>query len=122
MDISVSRQPGEPLAMHGVTLTTRWVLFFVLVSISMSALGVPAWADTSSIFSSVQSKTSDIFTNVRNILMVVGALGVLGLAASAFFGHFKWSWAVSLLGGLALIAFVSQIITYFGLTAPSTGQ
>ncbi len=108
--------------MHGVTLTTRWVLFFVLVSISMSALGVPAWADTSSIFSSVQSKTSDIFTNVRNILMVVGALGVLGLAASAFFGHFKWSWAVSLLGGLALIAFVSQIITYFGLTAPSTGQ
>jgi hypothetical protein len=51
--------------------------------------------------------------------MVVGALGVLGLAASAFFGHFKWSWAVSLLGGLALIAFVGQIITYFGLTAPA---
>jgi len=82
-----------------------------------------AQTGSSDIFSSVQSKTSDIFTNVRNILMVVGALGVLGLAASAFFGHFKWSWAVSLLGGLALIAFVSQIITYFGLTAPtSTGQ
>ncbi len=113
--------------MHGITLTSRstarWVLFFVLVAVSMSMLGTPAWAQTSTtFFGSVQNKTSDIFTNVRNILMVVGALGVLGLAASAFFGHFKWSWAVSLLGGLALIAFVSQLITYFGLTAPSTGQ
>jgi hypothetical protein len=71
-------------------------------------------------FSSVNSKTQDIFTNVRNILMVVGAIGVLGLAAMAFFGHFKWSWAISLLGGLALIAFVSQLISYFGLTAPIT--
>ena len=96
----------------------RFALFLVLV---MVLPGLPAWADTSTnFFSSVQSKTSDIFTNVRNILMVVGALGVLGLAASAFFGHFKWSWAVSLLGGLALVAFVSQVITYFGLTAPTT--
>lgn len=110
--------------MYGSTLTARWVLFFVLVAISMSVLGIPAWADgtTTTVFNSVQTKTNDIFTNVRNILMVVGALGVLGLAASAFFGHFKWSWAVSLLGGLALIAFVSQIITYFGLTAPTPGQ
>ena len=99
----------------------RWGLFFILLAISMVIIGGDAWAQSSStdVFSSVQSKTSDIFTNVRNILMVVGALGVLGLAASAFFGHFKWSWAVSLLGGLALIAFVSQIITYFGLTAPA---
>lgn len=99
----------------------RLALLFALVAVSATVLGMPAWADTSStVFSSVQSKTSDIFTNVRNILMVVGALGVLGLAASAFFGHFKWSWAVSLLGGLALVAFVSQVITYFGLTAPTS--
>lgn len=100
---------------------TRSVLLFALVAFSAMILGDAAWADTSgTVFSSVQSKTSDIFTNVRNILMVVGALGVLGLAASAFFGHFKWSWAVSLLGGLALVAFVSQVITYFGLTAPAS--
>ena len=99
----------------------RLALLFAFVAFSATVLGVPAWADSSStVFSSVQSKTSDIFTNVRNILMVVGALGVLGLAASAFFGHFKWSWAVSLLGGLALVAFVSQVITYFGLTAPTS--
>jgi len=98
----------------------RVVLLFSLVAFLATALGVPAWADSAgTVFSSIQSKTSDIFTNVRNILMVVGALGVLGLAASAFFGHFKWSWAVSLLGGLALVAFVSQVIGYFGLTAPT---
>ena len=114
--------------MRGVTVnsdrTVRWALLLVLVAVSMPLFGDMAWAQattsSTSVFSSVQSKTSDIFTNVRNILMVVGALGVLGLAASAFFGHFKWSWAVSLLGGLALIAFVSQIISYFGLTAPTS--
>lgn len=102
-------------------LAARLVLLFVLIAISMTVFGMPAWADGSgdTVFSSIKSKTSDIFTNVRNILMVVGALGVLGLAASAFFGHFKWSWAVSLLGGLALVAFVSQVISYFGLTAPT---
>jgi hypothetical protein len=106
------------------TMLIRRTLLFVVASASLSVFDGGAWAQTTStstsVFSSVQSKTSDIFTNVRNILMVVGALGVLGLAASAFFGHFKWSWAVSLLGGLALIAFVSQIISYFGLTAPTS--
>jgi len=98
----------------------RAALLFSHVAVLATFLGAPAWADgASTVFSSIQSKTSDIFTNVRNILMVVGALGVLGLAASAFFGHFKWSWAVSLLGGLALVAFVSQVISYFGLTAPT---
>jgi hypothetical protein len=75
-----------------------------------------AWADaggSSAVFSSVQSKATDIFTNARNILMIVGAIGVLGLATMAFFGKFKWSWAVSLLGGLALIAFVGQVVQYF---------
>ncbi len=73
-------------------------------------------------FTSVQNKTGDIFTNVRNILMIVGAMGVLGLATMAFFGKFKWHWAVSLLGGLALIAFVSQVLSYFGLNGLPTGQ
>ena len=101
--------------------TARSALFLAVAVFSMTLLGGPAWADASStVFSSVQSKTSDIFTNVRNILMVVGALGVLGLAASAFFGHFKWSWAISLLGGLVLVAFVSQVISYFGLNPPTT--
>lgn len=114
--------------MRGVTVNSdmaiRWALLFVLVAVSMTAFGGDAWAQAStssstSVFSSVQTKTNDIFNNVRNILMGVGALGVLGLAASAFFGHFKWSWAVSLLGGLLLVAFVSQVISYFGLTAPT---
>ena len=120
--------------MRGITMNSdraiRWVFCFVLVAASTHLFADMAWAadstattgsSSAAVFSSVQNKTNEIFTNVRNILMVVGALGVLGLAASAFFGHFKWSWAVSLLGGLALIAFVSQIITYFGLTAPGAG-
>ena len=97
---------------------TACYIILLLVAVCDPALAQSSSSTT--FFTSVQSKTSDIFNNVRNILMVVGAIGVLGLSTMAFFGHFKWSWAVSLLGGLALIAFVSQLITYFGLTAPST--
>ena len=79
--------------------------FAVLLAVALFACGIhPLLAQTtgssSAIFTSVQGKTSDIFTNARNILMIVGAIGVLGLATMAFFGRFKWSWAVSLLGGL----------------------
>lgn len=95
-------------------------ILIVALLIALSAAD-PGLAQTSTVFSDVQSKTNDIFTNTRNILMVVGAIGVLGLATLAFFGKFKWSWAVSLLGGLALIAFVSQLVKYFlpNATLPS---
>jgi len=102
------------------SLVALGLLLSVAVLWVEPGLAQTASSSSTNFFTSVQSKTSDIFNNVRNILMVVGALGVLGLSAMAFFGHFKWSWAVSLMGGLALIAFVSQLITYFGLTAPST--
>lgn len=93
-------------------------LFSVIIAMGVLCGTDPAWADTSSttstaVFSSVQAKATDIFTNVRNILMIIGAIGVLALATMAFFGKFKWSWAVSLLSGLALIAFVGQVVQYF---------
>ncbi|HXP96181.1 MAG TPA: TrbC/VirB2 family protein [Telmatospirillum sp.] len=101
-------------------------LLFGAVVLTVTVCGInPSLADTtssSSVFTSIQSKASDIFTNVRNILMVVGAIGVLGLATMAFFGKFKWSWAVSILGGLMLIAFVGQVVQYFvgtGVNIPS---
>jgi hypothetical protein len=92
--------------------------FVVLLAMAIFTCGAnpllaQATSSSGAIFTSVQGKTSDIFTNARNILMIVGAIGVLGLATMAFFGKFKWSWAVSLLGGLTLIAFVSQLIQYF---------
>jgi type IV secretory pathway VirB2 component (pilin) len=97
-------------------VSEKSVLFGVVVALAVAIALDPALADSSSsssVFTSVQSKASDIFTNVRNILMIVGAIGVLGLATMAFFGKFKWSWAVSILGGLALIAFVGQLVQYF---------
>ncbi|WP_158240727.1 TrbC/VirB2 family protein [Telmatospirillum siberiense] len=96
----------------------RGFLFSLIVAMGVVCALDPALADTSStassaVFTSVQAKASDIFTNVRNILMIIGAIGVLALATMAFFGKFKWSWAVSLLSGLALIAFVGQVVQYF---------
>ena len=91
-----------------------------LLAAAMTIQPALAQYSTATVFTSVQTKTTDIFTNARNILMVVGAIGVLALATMAFFGKFKWHWAVSRLGGLALIAVVSQILTSVGLTAPSS--
>ncbi|MDR3438174.1 TrbC/VirB2 family protein [Telmatospirillum sp.] len=101
---------------HGMQGFIKGVVFgIVLVGGLVAAIDPALAADSSGsgIFSSVQSKATDIFTNVRNILMIVGAIAVLGLATMAFFGKFKWSWAVSLLGGLVLIAFVGQVVQYF---------
>ena len=101
------------------------LLLFILLGTAVAAM--PAYAQTGSssatstssstgsgdVFSSVATTTQTLFTEVRNVLMVVGALGVLGLGAMAFFGHFKWSWAVSLAGGLILIAFAAQAVKFF---------
>ena len=99
-------------------------LFAVAPAMAQSASPVASsgasGAASGDIFSNVTTKANDLFTHVRNLLMLLGAFGVLGLAAGAFFGKFKWHWAISLLGGLVLVAFVSQILTYFGLSAPPT--
>jgi type IV secretory pathway VirB2 component (pilin) len=94
----------------------------LVTALALSITVAPALAQSANttVFTSVSNTATDIFTNTRNILMVVGAIGVLALATMAFFGKFKWHWAVSLLGGLTLIAFVSQVISYFGLNGPPT--
>ncbi|HIJ38909.1 MAG TPA: hypothetical protein HPP80_08445 [Rhodospirillaceae bacterium] len=99
------------------------ILYFSVLAclclVAESATAQAVDAAGGDIFASVNAKALDLFKNIRNILMVVGAIGVLCLAAGAFFGKFKWHWAISLLGGLTLIAFVGQVLTYFGLTAPA---
>ncbi|HIJ63096.1 MAG TPA: hypothetical protein HPQ04_10440 [Rhodospirillaceae bacterium] len=106
--------------MNRPLLVTAVVTVTVLDAVFLSGSVMAQTSAGGDIFSAVNGKATDIFNKVRSLLMVAGAFGVLGLAAGAFFGRFKWHWAVSLLGGLVLIAFVSQILTYFGLAAPST--
>ncbi len=122
-DVDVLIQNGYKwtVSVMEVWMTDREnTLLFGLLAVAGVLCGLdPALADTASttggtaVFTTVQAKASEIFTNIRNILMIVGAIGVLGLATMAFFGKFKWSWAVSLLGGLMLIAVVGQVVQYF---------
>ena len=46
------------------------------------------------------------------IVYALGGLGVMGLAAMAMMGRFSWNWFFALVGGLMLVAGVSQGITY----------
>lgn len=97
--------------------TTSRTLDITLLTAVVAAVALiaPDAADAA-VFDDVKTKTKDIYTNARNIVMIVGAIGVLGLGVMAFFGKFKWTWAASLLGGLALIALVTEILSYFDLT------
>ncbi len=101
------------MGMQGKGLIVWGLVSTVLVLAVEPALAGTARSSSSTVFTSVQSKATDIFTNARNILMIIGAIAVLALATMAFFGKFKWSWAVSLLSGLALIAFVGEVVKFF---------
>jgi len=69
-----------------------------------------AWADP---FNSVITKSSDAFTQTRNVVFILGAFTLVAIAVGAIFGKINWRWFVSLLVALVILAVAGAIITYF---------
>jgi len=77
----------------------------------------PAFAQAASgIFSTLQSKASTTFTNVRNVAFVIAGFGIIAVAVMAFFGRFNFKHLAGLIGGLVLISAAAAFINY------ATGQ
>lgn len=111
-------------------MRTRVLLLAGLAIASAAAL-MPdlALAQSSDVFSTLQTKGTDTFQNVRLILFVMAGLGICGMAGMAFFGRFQWSWAFSLGGGLVMLAAAGGVIYYathstgtLGSAGDATGQ
>ena len=84
-----------------------WVLVFTVVfaSASFAAAG-------ESVMQLALEKALLLFTNVKVIIFVVGAFGLIGIAFQAIFGKVKWTWFAGLAVGLAILAAAGAVVNY----------
>lgn len=87
--------------------------------LALSAIGATDVA-AQGVWTTLQSKTSEGFTNTRNLVFLLGGFGIIGLAVMAFFGRFQWKWFAALIGGMVLLAVTGSVIEYV-TTSNSSG-
>jgi hypothetical protein len=101
----------------------KLLLSYCVVAVVALFLASPALADgagarlgagasKSELFTQTDKMVDNAFTQGEKIVYGVGGLGAIALGALAFFGRFQWGWFFGLIGGLALIASISLIISY----------
>lgn len=64
------------------------------------------------LFSHLAKKASELFMGLREIIYVVSAFGILGVAIGGFFGNINWKWFGAIAIGLMVIAVTSSLIKY----------
>ena len=72
---------------------------------TMASLGSAIWG-------TVTAKLLDLFGNVKMVLYILAAFGLVGFAFMALFGKVRWGWVCALAFGLAAVAAAGQIIDY----------
>ena len=89
-------------------------IFSMVVLFSLVMMGdVSAQATgTQSVFTEAIRKGTELFTNAKMVIFVVGGFGLIALAFQAIFGKIKWAWFATLAFGLAIIAAAGAIIKY----------
>ena len=70
------------------------------------------WSGGSGIFSTAINKLLNLFGNVKLLLYVLAAFGLVGFAFMAIFGKVRWGWVCALAFGLAAVAAAGQVIDY----------
>ena len=75
-------------------------------------LCVDAWADGASLMSTAQTKTRNVFDNVKTITFILGGFGLVGIAFQAIIGKVKWTWFAGLAVGLGILAAAGSIVEY----------
>lgn len=85
-----------------------WVLVFTVVFASASF----AAEGGDSVMQLALNKALLLFTNVKVIIFVVGAFGLIGIAFQAIFGKVKWTWFAGLAVGLAILAAAGAVVNY----------
>lgn len=54
----------------------------------------------------------NVFNNVRTLVYVIGAFGLIGIAIGGIMGKIKWVWLGYLAAGLAIVAGADMIIRW----------
>ena len=99
-------------------------LAIAAIALAVAALAIdPAMAQASGggdIFSSLNSKASTTFQNVRTLAFIIAGFGILAIAIMAYFGRFNFKHLAGLIGGLVLLSAAAAMINY--VTSGNTGS
>jgi hypothetical protein len=104
-------------------LTLRSSVSLTLFAVFAAAMTVmPTEVMAQAVFAPPQSelettfmqKVMAIYRTLRNIIYVVGAIGLIVMAVFAFFGKFQWKYFFALAGGMFLVAVTGLLIDFLG--------
>ena len=73
-------------------------LFTVCGLVLLVTMGLcsEAWADGASLMTTAQTKTRNVFDNVKTITFIIGGFGLVGIAYSAIIGKVNLKWFAGL--------------------------
>lgn len=74
--------------------------------------GFDAAADDGQIWTNAFNTMVRVFKNVRTIVYVIGAFGLIGIAIGGIVGKINFKWLGYLAAGLAIVAVADLIITW----------
>lgn len=97
------------------------ILFLTLAILLASVVDAEA-ATKLEVFDAVLHKAAHAFSQVRNVVFVLGGFGLVGVACGAIFGNMKWRWVAALSIGLSLLAVAGGIVDYVTGTEEGTGN
>ena len=89
-------------------------LFTVCGLVLLVTMGLcsEAWADGASLMTTAQTKTRNVFDNVKTITFIIGGFGLVGIAYSAIIGKVNLKWFAGLALGLAILVAAGSIVEY----------
>ena len=77
-------------------------------------------ADEKQIWTNAFNTMVRVFKNVRTIVYVIGAFGLIGIAVGAIMGKLQFKWLAYLAAGLAIVAVADLIIRFATQAGTST--
>ncbi|WP_163850106.1 TrbC/VirB2 family protein [Pseudooceanicola aestuarii] len=94
-----------------MTLKHIHIIQILLIGIVLFVAG-PAFADENEIFKKSCSKLNAIQEFVFGAAYVIGAIGLVVIAVSAFLGRFKFAHLIALGGGLFIVAMADLLLSF----------
>ena len=90
------------------------IMAMVAVALAGGLLASETLASSSGsgVFSTALSVLQTTFRNVRVIVYVLGAFGLIGLAVGGIMGAIKWKWLGALACGLGIVAVADLVVNY----------
>ena len=101
-------------------LFVKLAVFALIVGIVL--FGFDAAAATGNIFSRTFTVLGNVFKNVRVIVYIIGAFGLIGIAVMAILGKMQFKWLAYLAIGLAIVAAADLVVKFATSAGKDSGD